>query len=66
MLDMIQEERDLIAYEIEHDDGLEDEDDNNFLYSEYETLCKKQVDDDKFISKNIPNDNFSPRINKHS
>lgn len=63
MLDMIQEERDLINAEIEQDDGLEDEDDNEFLFLEYETLCKKQVDDDKFISKTIPNENFSSKIN---
>jgi len=66
MLDMIQEERDIISREIEADDGEdgEEEDDNNFLYLEYETLCKKQVDDEKFISKSIPNSKFSTRINK--
>ena len=63
MLDMIQEERDLINAEIEQDDGLEDEDDSEFLLSEYETLCKKQVNDHKFISKTIPNENFSSKIN---
>ena len=66
MLDMIQEERDLINAEIEEDNGLEDnnDDDNDFLYLEYETLCKKQVDDDKFISKTIPNKNYSSKINE--
>lgn len=65
MLDMIQEERDLISAEIEEDNGLEDnDDDNDFLYLEYETLCKKQVDDDKFISKTIPNKNYSSKINE--
>lgn len=63
MLDMIQEERDLINTEIEEDGESEDEDDNDFLLLEYETLCKKQVDDDKFISKAIPNDKFSSTIN---
>jgi len=63
MLDMIQEERDLINAEIEEDGESEDEDDNDFLLLEYETLCKKQVDDDKFISKAIPNDKFSSTIN---
>tara|TARA_B100000900_G_C20601750_1_gene725943 strand:+ start:3768 stop:5702 length:1935 start_codon:yes stop_codon:yes gene_type:complete len=63
MLDMIQEERDIINTEIEQDDGLEDEDDNDFLFLEYETLCKKQVDDGRFISKTIPNENFSSKIN---
>ena len=62
MKDMIEEERRQIRNEIDNDDG-EEEDDNNFLYKEYETLCKKQVDDEKFISKVISGDNFSSRIN---
>jgi hypothetical protein len=62
MLSMIQEERDVIRSEMEEAIQEGEEDDNNFLYLEYETLCKQQVDHDKFISKVIPSNNFSSKI----
>ncbi len=61
MLDMIQEERDLIRSEMDDD---EEDDDNEFLISEYETLCKKKVDHEKFVSKSIPLDKFGSKIEK--
>ena len=57
MLDMIQEERDLLKSEVDDDD-----DDDDFLESEYLTLCKKQVDDKKFVSKTIPLNNYDSLI----
>jgi len=59
MLEMIQEERDLIISEMDDDDSDED---SEFLTLEYETLCKKRVDHAKFVSKSIPLNKFSSKI----
>ena len=65
MLEMVKAEREIIDNEL--NDPLIDDDslDANFFHNEYKTLELSEVNDDRFISKRIPDEKYDPSLMNH-
>lgn len=63
MIEMINAERSKIDSQINNEIS-EDQSEINFRFDEYQTLCVDQVDDERFISRRIPNNKYTNEISE--